>query len=221
MIDPDLAIPQATIEVYLTDKKTKEKFLIKTLQSDNDGNYKTRVEANQDYFLVVKKTDFLGNSADVTTIGINTSQDITKNLLMAKKPKEPIRIPNIQYEFDKSNIVEASKVAIDTTVLSLMIANPELIIEIQSHTDSKGSDKYNEKLSQQRAESLMAYLVSKGILSERLKAKGYGESKPIAPNENADGSDNPEGRAQKRRTDIKIIGIIDTEVINAAEYDKD
>ena len=140
---------------------------------------------------------------------------------MAKKPKEPIRIPNIQYEFDKSNIVEASKVAIDTTVLSLMIANPELIIEIQSHTDSKGSDKYNEKLSQQRAESLMAYLVSKGILSERLKAKGYGESKPIAPNENADGSDNPEGRAQNRRTDIKIIGIIDTEVINAAEYDKD
>jgi len=221
MIDPDLAIPQATIEVYLTDKKTKEKFLIKTLQSDNDGNYKTRVEANQDYFLVVKKTDFLGNSADVTTIGINTSQDITKNLLMAKKPKEPIRIPNIQYEFDKSNIVEASKVAIDTTVLSLMIANPELIIEIQSHTDSKGSDKYNEKLSQQRAESLVAYLISKGIPAERLKAKGYGESKPIAPNENADGSDNPEGRAQNRRTDIKIIGIIDTEVINAAEYDKD
>lgn len=139
--------------------------------------------------------------------------------MLAKKPKEPIRIPNIQYEFDKSNILESSKIAIDTTVLLLMEANPELIVEIQSHTDSKGSDKYNEKLSQQRAESVVAHLISKGIKAERLKAKGYGESKPVAPNENADGSDNPEGRAQNRRTDFKIIGVIDTEIINAADVD--
>ena len=100
-----------------------------------------------------------------------------------------------------------------------MEANPELIVEIMSHTDSKGSDKYNEKLSQQRAESVVAYLISKGIKPERLKAKGYGESKPVAPNENADGSDNPEGRAQNRRTDFKIIGVLDVEVINAADLD--
>ncbi|MEO6302917.1 MAG: OmpA family protein, partial [Bacteroidia bacterium] len=216
MIDPNTAIPQATVEVYLVDKKTQEKFLVKIVESDKLGNFKTTVEANQDYFLIIKKNDFLGTTADVTTKAITISQDITKNVLLAKKPKEPIRIPNIQYEFDKSNILEVSKIAIDTTVLSLMEANPEVIIEIQSHTDSKGSDKYNEKLSQQRAESVVNYLISKGIKPERLKAKGYGESKPISPNENADGSDNPEGRAQNRRTDFKIIGVIDTEIINAA-----
>lgn len=216
MIDPNLAIAQATVEIYLVDKKTKEKFLVKIVQSDKEGNFKTTVEANQDYSIVVKKNDFLGTSVDVTTRGITTSQDITKNVLLAKKPKDPIHIPNIQYEFDKSNILEASKIAIDTTVLALMEANPEVIVEIQSHTDSKGSDKYNEKLSQQRAESVVNYLISKGISAERLKAKGYGESKPIAANENADGSDNAEGRATNRRTDFKIIGVIDTEVINAA-----
>ena len=219
MIDPNLAIPQATVEIYLVDKKTKEKFLVKIVQSDKEGNFKTTVEANQDYAIIVKKNDFLGTNADVTTKGITTSQDITKNVLLAKKPKEPIRIPNIQYEFDKSNILEGSKIAIDTTVLALMEANPEVIVEIQSHTDSKGSDKYNEKLSQQRAESVVNYLISKGISADRLKAKGYGESKPIAQNENSDGSDNPEGRAMNRRTDFKIIGVLDVEVINAGEVD--
>ena len=219
MIDPNQSIPEATVEVYIIDKKTKEKFLVKKLESDNVGNYKTTVEAGQDYFMIVKKTDFLGNSAEVTTKGITTSQDITKNVQLAKKPKEPLHIPNIQYEFDKSNILEGSKIAIDTTVFSLMEANPELIVEIQSHTDNKGSDKYNEKLSQQRAESVVSYLISKGIQVERLKAKGYGESKLVAPNETSDGKDNPEGRAKNRRTDFKIIGVLDVEIINAADVD--
>ncbi|MDX2173354.1 MAG: OmpA family protein [Bacteroidota bacterium] len=219
MIDPNQSIPQATVEVYIIDKKTKEKFLVKKIESDNIGNYKTTVEAGQDYFLIVKKTDFLGNSTEVTTKGITTSQDITKNVQLAKKPKEPLHIPNIQYEFDKSNILEGSKIAIDTTVFSLMEANPELIVEIQSHTDNKGSDKYNEKLSQQRAESVVNYLISKGIQAERLKAKGYGESKPVAPNETPEGKDNPEGRAKNRRTDFKIIGVLDVEIINAADLD--
>lgn len=219
MVDPTQTIAQATVEIYIIDKKTKEKFLVKKIESDKLGNYKTTIEAGQDYFLILKKQDFLGNSTEVTTKGIITSQDITKDVLLAKKPKEPLHIPNIQYEFDKSNILEGSKIAIDTTVFSLMEANPELIVEIQSHTDNKGSDKYNEKLSQQRAESVVNYLISKGIHVERLKAKGYGESKPIAPNETSDGKDNAEGRAKNRRTDFKIIGVIDVEIINAADAD--
>jgi len=132
-------------------------------------------------------------------------------------PKEPIRIPNVLYEFDKANILDASKMALDTTVLRLMQDNPQIIVEIMSHTDSKGNDLYNMKLSQKRAESVVNYLVSKGIKAERLKAKGYGETKPVAPNDKPDGSDNPEGRAQNRRTDFKIIGKLDIEVIN--DYD--
>jgi outer membrane protein OmpA-like peptidoglycan-associated protein len=101
----------------------------------------------------------------------------------------------------------------------LMLDNPQIVVEIMSHTDSKGNDQYNMKLSQRRAESVVQYLVSKGVKVERLKAKGYGESKPVAPNENSDGSDNPEGRALNRRTDFKIVGKVDIEVIN--DYDEE
>jgi OmpA-OmpF porin, OOP family len=219
LVDNSIIIKEAIVEVYIKDKKTGERFLVKTISSDELGNYKTTLEAGQDYALVVKKQDFLGNGAEVSTRSITTSQDLVKNVSLSKEPKEPIRIPNIQYEFDKSVILESSKIAIDTTVLALMEANPEIIVEIQSHTDSKGSDQYNVKLSQSRAESVVTYLVGKGIKIERLKAKGYGESKPVAPNDKPDGSDNPDGRAMNRRTDFKIIGKLDVELINAANPD--
>lgn len=217
--DSTMKIPSAIVEVYLIDKKTRERLLIKTVTSDSLGRYHTNLEADHDYQLVVKKDNYLGTTGEVSTVGTTQSKTILRNLALDERPKEPVRIPNIQYEFDRSNITEPSKVAIDTTILVLMENNPELIIEIQSHTDNKGSDQYNEKLSQKRAESVVSYLISKGIRAERLKAKGYGESKPVAPNENPDGSDNPEGRAQNRRTDFKIIGVLDVEVINAAEPD--
>jgi OmpA-OmpF porin, OOP family len=219
LLDANVPITEATIEVFIKDKKTQEKFLVKTLKSDSLGNYKIAVEAGQDYFLVVKKEDYLGTSDDVSTIGITSSQEINKDLQLIKRPKEAIHIPNILYEFDRSNMMESSKIGIDTTVLRLMEINPELIIEIQSHTDNKGSDAYNLKLSQKRAESVVKYLVSKGVDPKRLKAQGYGESQPIAPNQNSDGSDNPEGRAKNRRTDFKIIGVVDAEIINDSGLD--
>ena len=86
---------------------------------------------------------------------------------------------------------------------------PDIKIEIGSHTDSRGSDAYNQRLSQQRAQSVVNYLVGKGIPRKRLAAKGYGESQPIAPNENKDGSDNPEGRQMNRRTEFRIVGKIE------------
>jgi outer membrane protein OmpA-like peptidoglycan-associated protein len=186
------------------------------VKTDSLGKYSTSVEADKDYLLMVRREDLLNSSIDVDTRGITQSQLVSKNVIVVKKPKGPIRIPNIQYAFGKSDIVESSKLAIDSTVLKLMLANPEIIIEIQSHTDGKGTEIYNEKLSQKRAEGLVKYLLGKGIAPIRLRAKGYGESKPIAPNEDADGSDNPEGRAKNRRTDFKIVGTIDDELINDA-----
>lgn len=218
-IDTSLIIPNALIEIYAKDNKTKERVLIKSVRSDSLGRYNTSLEADRYYMLVVKKDDCLGTDAQVSTVGVTQSRDFLRNLGIAKRPKEPVRIPNIQYEFDKSNILESSKLAIDTTILRLLENNPEIIVEIQSHTDNKGSDQYNLKLSQKRAESVVSYLIAKGIRPERLKARGYGESTPVAPNENSDGSDNPDGRAQNRRTDFRIIGVLDFEVINAADQD--
>jgi len=87
---------------------------------------------------------------------------------------------------------------------------PAGIIEIGSHTDSLGTDQYNIKLSQKRSETIVSYLISKGISDERMVAKGYGMRIPIAPNTNNDGTDNPEGRKLNRRTEIKIVGEIST-----------
>jgi outer membrane protein OmpA-like peptidoglycan-associated protein/tetratricopeptide (TPR) repeat protein len=219
VLDNSEVVPNAIIEMYIKDKKSTEKFLVKKTVTDSLGNYLLDVEAGQDYYLVVKKDDFLGSSVEVSTNGMIESKEIATDLKLFKKPKEPIHIPNILYEFDRSNMVESSKLSLDTTVLKLMEINPELIIEIQAHTDSKGNDQYNLKLSQKRAESVVTYLKRKGIDQSRLRAQGYGETKPIAPNENADGSDNPEGRAKNRRTDFKIIGVVDAEIIKESGVD--
>lgn len=82
--------------------------------------------------------------------------------------------------------------------------NPKIEIELSAHTDSKGSDAYNMDLSVRRAKSCVDYLVSKGIPISRMTSRGYGETKPVAPNELPNGKDNPEGRALNRRTEFKV-----------------
>ena len=111
---------------------------------------------------------------------------------------------NIYYEFNKAYLLDASFASLDKLV-KMLNENPNMIIEIGGHTDSKGNDGYNQKLSEQRAQSVVNYLISKGIANSRLQAKGYGETKPIAPNQHPDGSDNPEGREKNRRTELKIL----------------
>jgi outer membrane protein OmpA-like peptidoglycan-associated protein len=90
-------------------------------------------------------------------------------------------------------------------LVSMMNENKNMKLEIGAHTDSKGTDAYNVKLSDARAKSVVDYLIEHGITADRLMSKGYGESKPIADNTNADGSDNPDGRQKNRRTEFKIL----------------
>ena len=128
---------------------------------------------------------------------------------MKKFSIQPIVVKNIYYEYDKYALLDSSKIVIDTTMFKILMENSDIIIEIGSHTDAIGSDAYNQKLSQKRAQSVVNYLIGKGIARKRLQAKGYGEKQPIAANKNADGSDNPEGRQMNRRTEFRIIGKIE------------
>ncbi|HNF03105.1 MAG TPA: OmpA family protein, partial [Ferruginibacter sp.] len=82
---------------------------------------------------------------------------------------------------------------------------PNIEIEMSAHTDSKGSDEYNMTLSDNRAKSVREYILSKGIAAKRIISQGYGETKPVAPNANDDGTDNPEGRQLNRRVEFKIL----------------
>jgi OOP family OmpA-OmpF porin len=118
---------------------------------------------------------------------------------------EAIVMDNVYYDFDKATLKKESFASLDKLV-SLLNAHPEISIELSAHTDNIGTEEYNQRLSEARARSCVAYLINKGIDKDRLQAKGYGSLQPVAANANEDGSDNPVGRQMNRRTEFKVLG---------------
>ena len=115
-----------------------------------------------------------------------------------------IDLKGVNFDFDKSTL-RPDAVAILNEAIEILKRYPDLKVEVAGHTDSIGSDAYNQKLSERRAKTVYDYLTSNGIDAGRLVGPvGYGESRPIAPNTNPDGSDNPEGRALNRRTELNV-----------------
>ena len=129
---------------------------------------------------------------------------VTRDLCMqAYKVNKPILIKNILYDFNKADLRPESKKALDG-VVSILVDNPTIKIELASHTDSVGSAAYNLKLSQSRAQSCVDYILSKGIDKARITAVGYGKNRPVAPNSLPNGQDNPDGRQLNRRTEFTV-----------------
>jgi outer membrane protein OmpA-like peptidoglycan-associated protein len=115
-----------------------------------------------------------------------------------------ITLEPIYFDFDKAKIKPVSYPILDQ-VVKVMNDRTSMRVRVEGHTDSKGSDAYNKRLSQRRAEAVVKYLIGKGIDPSRLEAVGYGKSRPIAPNEDENGRDNPTGRAKNRRTEFHVI----------------
>ena len=115
-----------------------------------------------------------------------------------------ITLEPIYFDFDKAKIKPVSYPILDQ-VVKVMNDRPNMRVRVEGHTDSKGSEAYNQRLSQRRAEAVVKYLISKGIDPSRLEAVGYGKSRPIAPNQDENGKDNPTGRAKNRRTEFHVI----------------
>ncbi len=128
---------------------------------------------------------------------------ITKEKPKPVEVNKAIVLKNVQYDFGKATLNPSSYVVFDSLV-HLMNDYPGMKVEISAHTDDVGSDADNQKLSERRAENCVKYLVSKGISRDRVVAKGYGETMPVAPNK-VDGKDNPEGRKLNRRTELKVL----------------
>jgi outer membrane protein OmpA-like peptidoglycan-associated protein len=150
------------------------------LFSDADGNYFTALDEGMELYLKAQKNKFFGDAGNVTTLGLTESAHLVKDFFLSPIPSGDIVIPGIEYDLDKATLRPASKKILDdlTDFLNL---NNNLTVEINSHTDDRGSDKYNMKLSQERAKSCVDYLISKGIAPERLLPQGYGESKLLIP----------------------------------------
>jgi OOP family OmpA-OmpF porin len=108
----------------------------------------------------------------------------------------------VNFDFDKSNIKSEFAPILDEAA-QILKDNPNIKVTIEGHTDSIGSDAYNQRLSERRAQAVKQYLVSRGIEASRLDTIGKGESEPIADN-TKNGRDNPEGRAMNRRAELKV-----------------
>jgi len=125
--------------------------------------------------------------------------------LQAYAVNKPIVVNNILYDYGYATLRPESITVLDGLVKT-MVDNPKVVIELSAHTDSIGSDAYNLKLSQDRAQSCVDYMLSKGINATRISAVGYGRSKPIAPNSLPSGQDNPDGRQLNRRIEFVVKG---------------
>ena len=109
---------------------------------------------------------------------------------------------DVLFDFDKAELKPAARPSLDK-VVAFLKSYPKASARIEGHTDSKGDDAYNQKLSQQRAESVRKFLAAQGATLP-MSTRGWGEKKPVAPNAKPDGKDDPEGRQKNRRVEITV-----------------
>jgi len=204
------SLNQTPVSLYKVQSDGTE-HLLKTTTTDKSGKYEFQLEEGLNYKVIIEKNGYFTKRMEVSTEKIHKSDSIKLDLIVKPIPKGSIIISNIYYETAKADLKPESKESLDKELVSLLKDNPQLIIEIGSHTDDIGSNEYNQKLSQQRAQSVVNYLVEKGIAKERMLARGYGETKPLTPNITAI------ERQKNRRTEFKIIGTIKNTEINYEE----
>jgi peptidoglycan-associated lipoprotein len=140
------------------------------------GRFQLKLKPETEYVIAAYKESFLNDKVRETTIGLEDSKNFRVELYLTPTDA-PIKIENINYEFGKWELLNESKQALDSLVEVLNL-NPTITIELMAHTDHIGSETANFELSQKRAQSVVSYLVEKGINPDRLVAKGYGETWP-------------------------------------------
>ena len=143
-------------------------------ETGTGGDFKFALKADVDYIFLVSKRGYLNGKEKETTKGQEKSREFMVTILLTAIDK-PIELPNILYDFGKWDLRPESMVSLDKLVETLL-DNPNITIELMSHTDSRDTEEYNQDLSQKRAQVVVQYLIDKGIETQRLSPKGYGES---------------------------------------------
>ncbi|TKC08524.1 OmpA family protein [Pedobacter frigoris] len=188
-----LPLSQALVTLKNNDGQTLK------VSTDESGYYSFNIDREVSYNVLAEKTNF--RSADTSFV---TRVSLVKDFyLVPVELNKPIRLENIYYDFDKSNIRPDAAIELDKLV-KIMQENPTMWIELGSHTDSRGNDQYNQWLSQSRANSAVQYIIDHGISKNRITAKGYGESQLL--NRCGNGVKCSEADHQlNRRTEFKIV----------------
>lgn len=204
ILDCDTQKPLPGATVTLTDSLTSN--TIAEQLTDDSGQYRFEVDNYKPLKLNFSKAQYFGKNMVVTTATLQASDTLFSRELCLKafEVGKPIVIPNILYDFNKATLRPESMQVLDS-VATILEDNPKLEVQMSANTDSIGTEKYNMDLSQRRAQACVDYLISKGIPANRMQAKGYGETRPIAPNSLPDGKDNPEGRQLNRRTEFTVL----------------
>ncbi len=188
----------------------EENKTLATFESNNStGKYLVSLPSGKNYGLIVREEGYLFHSENFNIPETAAYQEVEKNIDLKKiKVGSAIVLKNIFYDYNKATLRDASKNELDR-LTKLLNENPTIKIELSAHTDSRGGDTYNEKLSQRRAQSCVDYLIKNGISAGRMVAKGYGETQLIktdAEIAKLKFEDEKEAAHQEnRRTEFKII----------------
>jgi flagellar motor protein MotB/tetratricopeptide (TPR) repeat protein len=209
-IQPD---PVSYLKGKVTDKETgkllKASYELINLSSnkvtvmnttDEDGSFLVCIPSGYNYGINVSKTGYLFYSENFMLEGKHTVMEplVKKIALSPVKVGEKMLLSNVFYEIDAWELKKESMQELNN-LADLLFSNIDVVVEIGGYTDSTGTDEYNLTLSEKRAISVVNYLISKGVSSDRLKYKGYGNKFPVGDNITS------EGRKLNRRTEVKII----------------
>lgn len=203
--DKDIILPHTKVKLLdADDKVVGESF------TGEDGKFSFRVYTEETYNLVGEKTDYfttrkifstIGKSVDKSTLtefitDVNFESNLQMDRIVIEKT---IVLNNIYYDLDKAEIRDDAKPTLDSLVM-IMNDNPDIYIELGSHTDTRADDKYNLDLSRRRAISAVKYIISRGVDDARISARGYGESRLIIQNAQTE-----EDHQVNRRTEFKVL----------------
>lgn len=196
MDEEDSTAIVARIEIIDMDEN---KIIATTISNDETGEYYIKLKKKTSYGVEVSASGYMFFLNVLTVPDDTTLTGFQRDFLLKKiKVGEKIVLRNIFFEFNKSTLSPESSIELDR-VAGFLDSNPSLRIEISGHTDNIGSAVFNQSLSENRAKSVMDYLIFKGIHQSRLEYQGYGYTQPVSSNETE------EGRALNRRVEFKII----------------
>ncbi|MEA2043523.1 MAG: OmpA family protein [Bacteroidota bacterium] len=210
--DTELKISQSIYEIQLTDAESGEgvsttveiknlstnETIIREVKTDEDGKLKLKLREGDEYEISVTPKGYAFYSVNISLTDRRSDNKTTVQLNPLKKETK-IKLKRILFEFNSADLNAKSFDELDR-VVKLLLNNPDIKIEISAHTDDVGSNKYNLKLSDRRAKSVVKYIIDQGISSELLLAKGYGELQPaFTPVEEE------KNRKRNRRVEMKVL----------------
>ncbi len=221
--------PLDSVKVVITDMVENEVGERRSRMRPDTNAYNFPLLVEKSYQIVASRSGYYPDTLTVNTVGISESQVLQKAFELRPLPpppppkepesefeeyaiNEPIRLNNIYYDFDDDKILADAEPDLEV-ILELMEQYPDMVIELGSHTDSRGPSPYNKELSQRRAESARKWLIKKKVAGERIKPVGYGES--VILNECTNGVKcEDDAHRFNRRTEFKIIAGPTTITIN-------